>query len=264
MDFNLKERVAVVTGASGGLGYETALALAKEGCHLSISSRNQDRIEKAADEIRIQSGAKVLTHVVDMNDGSAIKNKITRTLSEYSKLDIVVANAGGPPSLGICDIEVKHLNTAFDQTFVGAFRLFQESVEALKLSDQARIVAVTSITAKQPLPEMALSNCPRAAVHALVKTLSLEYGSLGITANIVAPGMTATQRITDLVTQISKRKGISMHEAMEELAGTIPSKHKLGDPADFGAIVAFVCSKQASFLNGQTILVDGGQYTGMP
>lgn len=263
MDLNLKGRVAAVAAGSAGLGFASALTLAQEGCKIGICARRPEKLEEAAQSIREQSGAEVLALPMDMSEADAPRQFVQDVAAHFGQLDIVVANAGGPPSGPFVDMTDEQWELALQQNTLSTARMFHEALPLVNTSDQGRLIAITSISAKEPLMNMVLSNSTRAAVHGLVKTLSREVAMEGTTVNAVCPGITRTDRITELAQQTAAREGISLEEAYASRSAGIPMK-RMGDAMEFGATVTFLCSKQAAYISGTAIPVDGGLLAGLP
>lgn len=263
MNLNLTNRVAAVAASSAGLGFASALTLAQEGCRVAICARRPEKLEAAAQSIRDQTGVDVLALPLDMSHKDAPARFIQATVDHFGRLDIAVANAGGPPSGTFATLTDEQWELALEQNLMSAVRLFRAALPHVQASDQGRLIAITSISAKQPLAGLLLSNAARAGVHGMVKTLSREIAPTGVTVNIVAPGITRTDRITELAEQTAAREGISVEEAYARRAASVPMG-RLGDPMEFGAAVAFLCSKQAAFISGVALPVDGGFLAGLP
>lgn len=260
MDLNLKGRAAAVAAASAGLGFASALTLAQEGCRVAICARNEDRLQAAADRIREETGSEVLALVADMSDAEAPGAFIQAAADRFGGLDIVVANAGGPPSGEFADKTDSEWALALQLNLMSAVRLFRSALPHVTASDQGRLVAITSVSAKHPMESMVLSNATRTGVHGVLKTLSMELAATGTTVNAVCPGVTKTDRLDELAQQAADQKGITVEEAFAERAATVPLG-RLGDPMEFGAAVTFLCSRQAGFITGIGLAVDGG-FTG--
>lgn len=263
MNLHLTNRVAAVAGASGGLGYASALTLAQEGCRVGICARRPSKLEEAAQAIRDETGAEVFAIPMDMSKPGAPRLFVQAVAEHFGQLDIVVANAGGPPSGKFADMSDDQWQYAVDLNLLSTVAMFHEALPYVTASDQGRLIAVTSISAKQPLESLVLSNATRAGVHGVIKTLSREIAATGTTVNAVCPGLTRTDRLTELAQQMADREGISLDEAFERRAAGTPLG-RLGDPMEFGAAVTYLCSKQAAFISGVALPVDGGFLTGLP
>jgi 3-oxoacyl-[acyl-carrier protein] reductase len=263
MDLHLTGRVAAVAASSAGLGYASALTLAQEGCQVAICGRRPEKLAEAAESIRRETGSEVLALALDISADDGPARFIQATVDHFGRLDIAVANAGGPPSGPFVAMTDDQWDVAVAANLMSTVRLFREALPHLRDSDQGRLIAITSISAKQPLQNLVLSNAARAGVHGLVKTLSHEIADTGITVNAVCPGITRTDRITELSEQAAAREGITLDEAYAQRAASVPMG-RLGDPMEFGAAVTFLCSKQAAFISGIALPVDGGFLAGLP
>lgn len=263
MDLHLKGRVAAVAGASAGLGYASALTLAQEGCNVAICARRPDKLEAAAQSIRDETGVDVLAIPMDMGATDAPRKFVQTAADHFGQLDILVANAGGPPSGPFAEMSDAQWEVAVQQNLLSTVRMFHEALPLVQKSDQGRLVAITSISAKQPLTNLVLSNATRAGVHGVVKTLSQEIAQTGVTVNAVCPGTTRTDRIIELSQQAADRAGVDLEAEIEQRAQSVPMG-RMGDPMEFGAAVTFLCSKQAAFISGVALLVDGGAFAGLP
>lgn len=263
MNLHLDNRVAAVAAASAGLGYASAYTLAQEECKVGICARRRDKLEAAAQTIRDETGGDIFALSLDMSETDAPDRFINAVAEHFGQLDIVVANAGGPPSGPFEEMTDEQWLLAVQQNMLSTTRMFRAALPHISKSDQGRLLAITSITAKQPLPNMVLSNATRAGVHGLVKTLSHEVAPMGITVNAVCPGTTHTDRITELSEQAAARSGISLEEEIANRGAAIPMG-RMGDPMEFGAAVTFLVSKQAAFISGVGLLVDGAAFMGLP
>ena len=263
MDLNLKDRVAAVAAGSAGLGFASALTLAQEGCKVAICARRPEKLEEAAEAIRAETGVEVMTLSLDMSGKDAPREFVQKVVAHFGKLDILVANAGGPPSGPFVDMTDDDWELAVQQNMLSTVRMFHEALPHVNASDQGRLIAITSISAKEPIESLVLSNATRAGVHGLVKTLSREAAETGTTVNAVCPGITRTDRITQLAQQAADREGITLEEAYEKRSAGIPMK-RLGDAMEFGAAVTYLCSKQAAYISGTALPVDGGLLAGLP
>ena len=263
MDLQLKDRVAAVAAASAGLGFGSAMQLAKEGCKVGICARRAEKLENAANEIRNATGAEVLAIPLDLSQEGEPRRFVREVAGYFGKLDIVVGNAGGPPSGPFEKMSDDQWRDSFNLNFLATSQMFHEALSDVKQSDQGRLIAITSMSAKQPLENLVLSNATRAGVHGLVKTLSREVAADRVTVNAVCPGITNTDRITELARETAEQEGITLEEAYEKRAAAIPMG-RLGDKMEFGAAVTYLCSKQAAYISGVALPVDGGFLAGMP
>jgi len=263
VDLSLKNRVAAIAASSAGLGYASALTLAQEGCRVGICGRRPEKLEEAAQTIRQETGVDVLAIPLDVSQEGAAGGFVEKVADHFGQLDIMVANAGGPPSGPFTNMSDDQWLHALQLNTMSAVRMFRAAVPYVTQSDQGRMVAITSVSAKQPMANMVLSNSTRAAVHGLVKTLSIELVKEGVTVNAVCPGTTRTDRITELAQQAADREGITLEEAYKAWEARVPMG-RMGDAMEFGAAVTYLCSKQAAFITGISIPVDGGAIAALP
>jgi 3-oxoacyl-[acyl-carrier protein] reductase len=253
MDLGLKDRRALVTAASRGLGRACAEALAAEGAHVFISSRDAAAIEKAGKAIGAKGWA-----AADVSKPGEPEGLVEQAIAKLGGLDILVVNAGGPPPGTFQATPLESWESAFHLTLMSAVRLVKAAVSDLKQSGQGRIIFITSISVRQPIANLILSNSLRAGVTGLAKTLSRELARDGVTANCLAPDAILTDRIR----QLAAAGGGNPDEQLKQMAARSPTG-RFGDPAEFGAACAFLCSKQAAYITGQTLGVDGGSLPGV-
>ena len=253
MDLGLNGRNALVTAASKGLGRACAEALIGEGAEVFIASRDSVAIESTAQQIHAAGW-----FAADVSKPGEPEALVKAAITRLSGLDVLVVNAGGPPPGTFQSTPLELWDVAFHLTLMSAVRLIRAGLPHLKRTDQGPIVCITSIAVRQPIPNIALSNSMRAAVTGLAKTLSRELAPDGITVNCLAPDAILTDRTRDL----AKAAGVDPEERIKEQAAATPMG-RLGDPAEFGATCAFICSKQAGYITGQTLGVDGGALIGV-
>ena len=246
MDLGLKNRVALVAASSQGLGLATAEAFAAEGCHIAMCARNQHTLHAAAEKIRKQRNAEVFAEAFDVADACAVSHFVAEVAQQFGGIDICVTNAGGPPAKG----------------FLSTVYFAREVIPHMQRKHWGRIITITSITTKQPVADLVLSNAVRAAVVGLVKSLANEFGKDGILVNNVGPGFTATERLKELARARSSASGKNEHEIFEAWAADAPLK-RLGEPRELADTVVWLASERASYVTGQTVLVDGGMYKGL-
>jgi 3-oxoacyl-[acyl-carrier protein] reductase len=256
MELGLKGKRAIVMAASRGLGYASALGLAREGCRLTICSRDQERIEAAAAAIRKETGADVQALVADVSSASEAKRLVDAAVSKYGGLEIVVHNAGGPPAGETLAMTEEQWQKAFEQNLLSFTRIVGAAAPEMKKAGYGRIVTIASSSIKQPIPSLALSNALRAGVWGIAKTLSRELAPQGILVNVIAPGRIDTERIAELDAGNAQRSGKSIEDVRKASMATIPLG-RLGRPEEFANLVVFLSSEAASYLAGQAITVDG-------
>jgi 3-oxoacyl-[acyl-carrier protein] reductase len=246
-----------VGGASRGIGKAVAFGLAREGCRVAICARDETRLRAAADEIRSATGGDVLAVPCDMAVAEEILRFVAATVDAFGRLDIVVNNAGGPPAGPFESHDEAAWDQALRQNFLSVVRTVREALPHLRAAGGGRIINLTSIAVKEPIPGLILSNAARLAVVGLAKTLSRELGPDGITVNNVCPGLTLTDRMRELYGGRAEAAGRSLEEVLAEEAGRIPLG-RLAQPEDVAALVIFLASGPARHITGTTIQVDGG------
>ena len=262
MQTGLQGKVAIVCAASEGLGRAAAEALASDGCRLAICSRREAAIEAAADEIRRASGVEVLPIAADVSRASDVERVVSETAGHFGGLDILVTNAGGPKP-GLFDaLTDENWYHAVDLLLMSVVRLSRESIPHLRRRGGGRIVHVTSVAVKQPVPGLMLSNAVRAAVVGFSKTLSRELARDRITVNCVAPGYTRTARVVRLNEATAEREGKTVAEVEQRLLTTIPAG-RLGEPRELADLIAFLASERSAYVTGTVIQVDGGSISGL-
>ncbi len=242
MDLGVRGRVAVVTASSKGLGLASAKALAADGASVLISSRSAEHLQRAAAEIaEVQDGGEVLTVEADMSDPDAPGRLVDAALERFGRVDIAVANNGGPPPSKGMEVTDQQILDAVNANQLASIRLVRAVVPHMRERGWGRICCITSASIKDPIPFLPLSNIARTGLWAWAKTTADELFADGITLNLACPGMHATERVT----------------------GLGADRGPLGDPDDFGAVVAFLCSDQARFMTGTAVMVDGGRSSGL-
>ena len=257
MDFGLKGKVALVGGASRGIGKAVAMGLAAEGSRVAICARNEQPLLDAADEIRRATGIDVLAVPCDMARAEDIERFVAATVDHFGRLDIVVNNAGGPPLGAFERHSDEAWQAALDQNFLSAVRTIRATLPHLRKQGGGRIINITSYAVKQPLDGLILSNSARLAVVGLAKTLSRELGPDNILVNNVCPGPTLTARMESLMRSRAENEGRSYEEVAAEENKRIPLGH-MGTAEDVAALVVFLASEPARHITGTTIQVDGG------
>lgn len=262
MDLGLKGKVAVVAGSSQGLGRAIADALAAEGVQLVINSRSPDKLTGVAGEIVDATGATVETVAVDLTPSDGGSTLIAEAEKTFGRVDILVTNTGGPPAGMFEDHSPEVWREAIAQNFESVVNLVRAALPGMKERRWGRIVNVTSISVKQPVEGLILSNAIRAGVTGFAKTVSNEVAPYNVTVNNVLPGYTRTERLIHLAEAISEREDKSIDEVYDGWASEIPMG-RLAEPPELGAVAAFLCSEQASYVTGQSVAVDGGWIKGL-
>ncbi|HVC19572.1 MAG TPA: SDR family oxidoreductase [Vicinamibacterales bacterium] len=262
MDLDLHGKVALVCAASKGLGRAAARSLAGEGCRLAICARHAEPLQETAGRIARDTGAEVLPIVADVSQRADVARLVAATVDRFGGLDILVTNAGGPKS-GLFDtLTEADWRGAFDVTFLSVVLLCLEAVPHLRRRGGGRIINITSVSVKQPIDGLMLSNALRAAVTGFSKTLANELARDGILVNCVAPGYTRTDRVTELVNATASREGLDPAAVAARLVGGVPLG-RAGEPRELGDLVAFLASARGSYITGTTIQVDGGTVKGL-
>ena len=262
MDLGIEGKIALVTAATRGLGRGCAEQLAAGKCRVAICSREAASAEQAAKEIAANAGTEVVGFAADLSRTDDIDRLLKQVRQSLGDPDILITNAGGPPPGTYASTGLELYQKAFELTLMSAVRLIHQTTPAMVERGWGRIVAVTSISVKQPIGNLILSNMARTGLTGFLKTVSTELAPHGITVNALLPGTHRTSRIDQLVQDRSTREGKSTEEVYREMMNENPS-HSIGDPADFGAAAAFLASQQARYITGQSLLVDGGRYAGL-
>ncbi len=262
MDLGLKNRVALVAASSQGIGRATAEAFAAEGCRVAMCARNRKTLDAAAEKIRKQYNAEILAEAFDVTDPGEVNRFVAKVAEKFGSVDICVTNAGGPPAKGFLAASLEDWRSALDANFLSTVYFAREVIPHMQRKRWGRIITITSITTKQPVGDLVLSNAVRAAVVGLVKSLANEFGKDGILVNNVGPGFTATDRLKELAKSRSSASGKSQQEIFDGWAAEAPLK-RLGEPREVAEAIVWLASERASYVTGQTLLVDGGMYKGL-
>jgi 3-oxoacyl-[acyl-carrier protein] reductase len=256
MELKLGDKVALVTAASRGLGRAAALELAREGARLAICSRSE-QIEDAAQEIRAHTGERVLALRADVSRADDIRRLVQVTLSAYGRLDILVANAGGPPLGSFLAVEPEEWEETIRLTLMSVVHLCRAAVPPMLEQGSGSIVAIGSVTVRQPLADLTLSNSLRLGVLGLLKSLADEMGPRGIRVNSIHPSYTRTERVDRILAARAEVNDTSVEAELARMAGSIPLG-RLGTVEEFGRAVAWLASPAASFIHGHALMFDGG------
>jgi 3-oxoacyl-[acyl-carrier protein] reductase len=262
MDLGLRDRVAIVAASSQGLGKAVALGLAREGATLAICARTESTLNAAAAEIRDATGAEVMACPVDVTSHEAVRSFVATVHERYGRVDICVANAGGPPSKLFAETTAEDWESAVRLNLMSTVYLAKETLPRMQQRRWGRFLAITSVTVKQPVEGLILSNSVRAGVSGLIKTLANEYGPYNVLVNSVCPGYTATARLLQLSENMAAREGVDAARIEERWSAQTPLK-RVGRPEEFANLVVFLASERAGFITGVSIAVDGGLVKGL-
>jgi 3-oxoacyl-[acyl-carrier protein] reductase len=257
MDLQLAGKCAIVCAASKGLGRASALALAREGASVVVCARTKAPLEAAAEQIRAATGARVEPIVADLSRAADVERLIADGAARLGGIDILVTNTGGPPSGPFEAMPDEQWIAAIDSLLLSVVRLSRAVLPHMRRRRGGRIIHVTSVSVKQPVEGLVLSNAIRGAVAGLAKTLALELARDHIRVNCVAPGYTRTDRVVELAEASALREGIAAEAVQRRTEETIPMK-RMGTPEEFGAVVAFLASAGGDYVTGASIQVDGG------
>ncbi len=262
MDLGIRDRVALVAAASRGIGYASALELAREGARVFLCSRDEERATQAAAKIAAETGARVSGVRADVTDAEDAARFVSQARAEAGRVDICVTNAGGSPSSNFANTTLEMYARAFEQNALSAIRLAQLVVPQMREQRWGRIINITSISVKQPIDGLLLSNSVRAGLTGFAKTLSNELAADNVTVNNVAPGYTLTERQNELAAQRGRDSGKSKEEMIAGWANQTPMR-RLARPEGIAAAIAFLASERASYITGVTLQVDGGWIRGL-
>jgi 3-oxoacyl-[acyl-carrier protein] reductase len=257
MDLELKGKVAIVGGASKGLGRACAQVLAGEGATVALCSRSQKDLDKAAQEIRDTTGTDVLAFAGDLDRPETVRDLIAATVGRFGRLDVLVNNSGGPPLARAHSATEEQWATAVQRSLLFFARMSREAVPHLRRSGGGRIINILASTVYQPIPNLALSGATRMGVVAFAKSLADEVGRDGILVNNVCPGSILTERMLSNVTARATELGISVDGALAQRASET-AVGRIGEPSEMAYLVAFLASSRSSYITGTTMLVDGG------
>jgi 3-oxoacyl-[acyl-carrier protein] reductase len=262
MNLGLRDKVALVAGASMGLGYAIAERLADEGTRVVVASRDRDRITAAAERIRQTTGGRVHPAVVDVRDPDAGDELVAAARSAFGPTEILVTNAGGPPPGPFARFGLADFEEAVRLSFLSAVGLTRAAVADMKGGGWGRIVHITSSTVPEPSPGLFLSSSVRPAVAGFSKALAREVAAEGITVNMVCPGVIATDRLRELGEYMAAESGRTVDEEMAAIGAAVPA-NRIGEPAELAAAVAFLCSEAAAYITGISLRVDGGKVSSL-
>jgi 3-oxoacyl-[acyl-carrier protein] reductase len=258
MDLGLTGRVALVTAASKGMGKASAMGLAAEGARIVMCARTETDLKTAAEEIRAKTKAEVLALPADVTKKDDVTALVDRAMKAFGGIDILVANAGGPPRGYFEDMTDEQWQGAFDVSLLSVVRLVRAVLPSMKARRWGRILTIQSVSVKQPIPELLLSNAVRPGVAGMMKTLAGQLGKDGITVNTVCPGKIMTDRFLGG----QKISGLSREEYLARAVEDVPVR-RIGSPEEFANVIVFLASERASYVTGVSVQVDGGLVRGL-
>jgi 3-oxoacyl-[acyl-carrier protein] reductase len=261
MDLQLTGKIALVTGASQGLGYATAHILAEEGARVAINSRDPQHVEEAVKTIRRETGAEVIGIPGDITLNETVTNAIQTVVNHFGGLDILVGNAGGPTPGRFDSLTDEDWYEGIELSLMSQVRLIRAALPYLRKSSCASVLTVTSYSVKQPIPNLILSNSIRASAVGLTKSLALELGNEGIRFNTILPGWTRTERVTNLMKARAQQNGTTVEEEIASQLKESPLG-RIAEPIEFGRAAVFLVSPVASYITGAILSVDGGMLKG--
>lgn len=261
MDLKLNEKIALVTGASRGLGFAAASTLAREGCRVAVNGRDEAKIKAAAEKIHKETGTQVIGLAGDVSLPDVPEKLIQQTVAAFGGLDLLMTNAGGPPAGTFESFDEATWQKAVELSFMSHVRLIRAALPYLRKSETPSVLTVTSMSVKQPIANLVLSNSIRAATVGLTKSLAIELGREGIRFNSILPGWTETERVGELMAARAKANGSTVEEEMRRQSAESPLG-RMGRPEEFGNAAAFLLSPAASYITGVMLNVDGGMYKG--
>ena len=259
MDLKLEGKRALVTGASRGLGFATARGLAHEGVRLAINSRSQAKINQAVESLSLETGRPVIGLTGDLSNPDVPAQIVAQAAEALGGLDILVTNAGGPPSGKFETFDDATWQTAIELSLMSHVRLIRAALPFLRQSQAASVLTITSLSVKQPIANLILSNSIRAATVGLTKSLALELGGEGIRFNSILPAWTVTERVTELMAHRAQLNNTNLETEFQKQADESVFK-RMGVPEEFANAAVFLCSPAASFITGVMLSVDGGMF----
>jgi 3-oxoacyl-[acyl-carrier protein] reductase len=262
MQLGMDGHVAVVCGGSKGIGKAIALSLACEGVVPVLISRSEASLQTARDEIEAQTGIVSAVIAGDVGDKEFPQFAIGETVARYGRLDILVNNAGGPPMGSVMQLDEDVWESSIQQNLLSVIRFTKAALPIMTQREYGRILNVTTLLAKEPVPTMVVSSTLRAGVSAFAKAISREFISKRITINTLCPSAVLTERARELTLQIAKEKNIDFDSALSQSVSALPIG-RLADPAEIGQVAAFLCSPMSSYITGTSLLVDGGASRGI-
>jgi 3-oxoacyl-[acyl-carrier protein] reductase len=262
MDLGIKDRVALVAASSQGLGKAVAMGLAREGVKLALCARNAQALMATTEEIATAQNVDILANTVDVTNEQSVRDFAAKVTDRFGRIDICVTNAGGPPAKPFDATTTDEWRRAVDLNLMSTLFLARAVLPGMRERRWGRLITITSLTVKQPIDGLILSNSVRAAVVGLVKSLSNEYAAHNVLVNNVCPGYTATDRLGELSSTLAKSAGVDPSEIEKRWTTQIPLG-RLARPDEFADAVVFLASERASYVTGQSLSIDGGFAKGL-
>ena len=257
MNLNLKDKNALICGATGGIGKASALALAEEGVNVTLVARNENKLKKVLEELDHNQGQNHTYLIADFSEPASLKEKVEEA-TKTKAYHILLNNTGGPPGGKISEAKTEEFEAAFTQHLICNHILVQALLPGMKERGYGRVINVISTSVKQPLDGLGVSNTIRGAVANWSKTMANELGEFGITVNNILPGATATGRLTDIIKNKANKTGKTEEEVTQAMQSAVPAK-RFGQPEELANAVTFLASEAASYINGINVPVDGGR-----
>lgn len=257
MDLGLKHRVALVAASSRGLGKAIAFQLAAEGAKVMICARHKTRLFKTREEIAVKTGSQVKAFVADVRIKSQVRKMVSKIVNDFKTIDILICNAGGPPAGMVEDLTADDYRQALELNLMSTINLCYEVLPLMKKQKWGRIITMTSVSVKQPIDNLILSNTARTGVIGFTKSLSNQLAPYGITVNSVCPGYTRTERVEELAKAFEESTRGTVGDFYHQIEQTIPMG-RLGQPEEIAQAVTFLASDKASYITGVSLQVDGG------
>jgi 3-oxoacyl-[acyl-carrier protein] reductase len=262
MELGIKDRVAIVMGGSSGLGKAVARELAREKARVVIAARTEAKLRRAAEELRRETGGQVQAIVTDATQPEDIERLVEETVERWGKVDIALANAGGPPASTYESTMPEQYERAVQLNLMSTIRLAHAVTPHMKKQRWGRFIALTSISVKQPVPGLILSNTARAGVVGFVKTMATELAQYDVLCNVVSPGYIRTARVEELANGRARNEDRDTGDVLQDIEADIPMG-RMGKPEELADLVVYLASERASYITGTTIQVDGGYVRGL-
>ena len=258
MKIDLTGKTALVCGSTQGIGKESAIQLAKSGARVVLAARNENMLQKTKRELDSINQQNNDFICADFDNNKLLYNKVKNYVSDKNTIHILVNNSGGPSPGSVLESNSKQYIDAFNRHLINNDRLSKLLIPGMKSHSFGRIINIISISVKQPIPNLSVSNTIRGAVASWAKTLSYEVASYGITVNNILPGLTNTERLKTLIKDIAEKQNRSIHEISKEMENSVPS-NRFAEPSEAAAAITFLASEQASYINGINLPIDGGR-----